>query len=78
MMRYILDHNYQLLISHPLSINNVYDGSELAIVRAIVDKYHSADFHKSCEHLESTLITKISDEAGPYHISKQTYHCIYE
>jgi hypothetical protein len=53
-MRCILDKNYQLLISHPLRINNIYDGSELAIVRAIVDKYHSADFHKSCEHLEPT------------------------
>lgn len=53
-MRCILDQDYQLLISHPLRINNIYDGSELAIVRAIVDKYHSADFHKSCEHLEST------------------------
>lgn len=53
-MRCILYQNYQQLVSHPLSINNVYDGGELAIVRTIVDKHHSADFHKSCEHLETT------------------------
>lgn len=51
-MRCILNQNNHKIISYPLSINNVYDGSELAIVRPIVDKHHSADFHKSCEYLE--------------------------
>lgn len=52
-MRCILNQNNHKIISYPLSINNVYDGSELAIVRPIVDKHHSADFHKSCEYLET-------------------------
>jgi len=41
----------QQLMTHPLCINNIYNGSELAIVRTVVNKHYSANFHKSCEHL---------------------------